>query len=128
MIFKQTLLNITDSTNIKWLRTFHLYRGFSRKVSYPGFFIKGSARVLRAVGFNKSLSKLKLFKKGAIVKVLLTSSKFRITKLSGTSIIKTTNSGLILKKKFEFRAKYFYGFNNSTIKRKKITAMYRFTI
>lgn len=128
MIFKQTFLNISDSTNIKWLRTFHLYRGFSRKVSYPGFFIKGSARVLRSVGFNKSLSKLKLFKKGAIVKVLLTSSKFRVSKLNGAKVIKTTNNGLILKKKFEFRAKYFYGFNNSSIKRKKIISMYRFAI
>ena len=46
MIFKQTWLSVSDNTNVRWLQVFHLYKGFHRKSTKVGFFIKGSARVI----------------------------------------------------------------------------------
>ena len=46
MIQKKSWLNVSDNTNVNWLQTFHLYKGFKRGSSPIGFFIKGSARVV----------------------------------------------------------------------------------
>jgi hypothetical protein len=58
MIQRQTWLNVTDNTNVNWLRTFHLYKGFFRKQTTIGFFIKGSARVVESPRSNTKLPKL----------------------------------------------------------------------
>lgn len=44
MIFHKTWLSVADNTNINWMQVFHLYRGFKRRQSEIGFFVKGSAR------------------------------------------------------------------------------------
>ena len=46
MIFKQTWLEVADNTNVRWLQVFHLYKGFYRKSTKIGFFIKSTARVV----------------------------------------------------------------------------------
>ena len=46
MIAKQTWIHVSDNTNVRWLRTFHLYKGFHRRCTTVGFFVKGSARIV----------------------------------------------------------------------------------
>ena len=46
MIQKKSWLNVSDNTNVNWLQTFHLYKGFKRRSSTIGFFIKASARIV----------------------------------------------------------------------------------
>ena len=81
MIFKKTWLNISDNTNVKWLQTFHLYKGFYRKSSKLGFFIKGSARVVEPPRIEYKGFKFKFSKKGDICRSLIIKNKFFLKKM-----------------------------------------------
>ena len=76
MIQKQTWLNVADNTNVVWLQTFHLYKGFHRKSTTLGFFIKGSARIVEPPRIEYKGFKFKFNKKGNICRGLFVRSLF----------------------------------------------------
>jgi len=125
MIFKKTWLNVADNTNVRWLQTFHLYKGFLRKSTREGFFIKGSARIVEPPRIEYKGFKVKFNKKGDICRGLLIRTRYVITRLDGGSAYFRDNSTILLKKKQEVKSKYLFGPVPYTLKRKKFLTLFK---
>lgn len=119
MIFKQTWTSVSDNTNVRWLQIFHLYKGFYRKVSKSGFFIKGTARVVEPPKIEYKGFKRKFNKKGDICRGIIVRDRFNKVKTDGSAFIFRFNSVILLKKKNELKSKYHYGPVSKKINRKK---------
>ncbi len=124
MIFKQTWLSVSDNTNVRWLQVFHLYKGFFRKSTKTGFFIKGTARVVEPPRIEYKGFKVKYNKKGDICRGLLIRTKYNTKKLDGSSIYFSSNDTILLKKKQEVKSKYLYGPVSFSIRRKKFLTLF----
>ena len=125
MIFKQTWLSVSDNTNVRWLQVFHLYKGFKRKSTKVGFFLKGTARVVEPPRLEYKGFKVKYNKKGDICRGLLVRNKYNVTKDDGSSLYFYSNSTILLKKKQEVKSKYLYGPVPYAIKRKKFLSLFK---
>lgn len=128
MIFKQTWLSVSDNTNVRWLQTFQLYKGFYRKTTTTGFFIKGSARIVEPPRIEYKGFKFKFNKKGDICRGLIIRTKFRTFKDDGSCIYFKNNNIILLKKKQEIKSKYLHGPVSYQIKRKKFLLLFNFVI
>lgn len=124
MIFKQTWLSVADNTNVRWLQVFHLYKGFYRKSTKVGFFIKGTARVVEPPRIEYKGFKVKYNKKGDICRGLIIRNKYNTKKLDGSSIYFLSNNTILLKKKQDVKSKYLYGPVSYAIKRKKFLTLF----
>lgn len=128
MIFKQTWLDVSDNTNVRWLQVFHLYKGFHRKSTKPGFFIKGSARVVEPPRVEYKGFKFKFNRKGDICRGLLIRSSYNTKKIDGSSIYFKSNSTVLLKKKQDLKSKYLYGPVSFNLKRKKFLTLFNYVL
>jgi large subunit ribosomal protein L14 len=126
MIFKQTWLSVSDNTNVRWLQVFHLYKGFHRKSSKIGFFIKGTARVVEPPRIEYKGFKFKFSKKGDICRGLIIRTRYNITKNDGSSLYFLNNNTILIKKKQEVKSKYLFGPVCYKIKRKKFLSLFSF--
>ena len=128
MIFKQTWLSVSDNTNVRWLQVFHLYKGFHRKSTKVGFFIKGSARVIEPPRIEYKGFKFKFNKKGDICRGLIVRNRYNVKKDDGSAIYFTSNNIILLKKKQDVKSKYLYGPVSYKIKRKKFLTLFYYVI
>lgn len=126
MIIKETWLNVADNTNVCWLQTFHLYKGFNRKCTTVGLFIKGSARVVEPPRIEYKGFKIKFNKKGDICRGILIRTAFRFKKPDNSVIKFPQNNVLLIKKKQDFKSKYLFGPITYLIKRKRLTSTFRY--
>nr|YP_010049607.1 ribosomal protein L14 [Halteria grandinella]QPL16012.1 ribosomal protein L14 [Halteria grandinella] len=124
MIFKKTWLSVADNTNVRWIQIFHLYKGFHRKSSMIGFFVKGSARVVEPPRLEYKGFKFKFNKKGDICRGIIIRAKYVRRKNDGSSISFNNNNTILLKKKQDIKSKYIYGPATSLIKRKKFITLF----
>mgnify|MGYP002403529689 CR=1 FL=1 len=93
------------------MRTFHLYKGFSRKTSKVGNFIKISIRSVKPEAFLKKKQKsLALFVR----------SKYLSSKNDGSILFYRENSCLLIKRKLVFRSKDVTDPADYKIRRKKL--------
>lgn len=128
MIFKQTWLSVSDNTNVSWLQIFHLYKGFHRKVTKPGFFVKGSARVVEPPRLEYKGFKVKFNKKGDICRGLFVRGRYIVHRIDGSSTFFRTNDSILLKKKQDVKSKYLYGPVPYILKRKKFLSLFKSTV
>lgn len=124
MIFKQTWLSVADNTNVRWLQVFHLYKGFYRKVTKIGYFIKGSARVVEPPRIEYKGFKFKYNKKGDICRGLLIRNRYRVFKTDGSALKFKTNNIILLKRKQDVKSKYLHGPVCLKMKRKKFLSLF----
>lgn len=110
MIQKKTYLIPVDKSGVWWVNTFHLYKGFSRKVSTIGDFIKVSVRVVKPNNWIQKKTKTK----GIIVQ-----TKKEIKKNDGSFIKFKTNSLVLLKKRLTPKGKEIVGPTTTNLRRKK---------
>lgn len=125
MIFKKTWLNVADNTNIKWMQTFHLYKGFKRRSTGLGFFVKGSARVVEPPRLVYKGFKFKFNKKGDICRGLIIRTAKSTVKLDGTTFTFQTNNAILIRKKQDLRSKYLFGPIPALVRRKKFKTLYK---
>lgn len=125
MIYKKTWIFVADNTNVEWLQTFHLYKGFSRKVTKEGFFIKGSARVVEPPRIEYKGFKVKFNKKGDICRGLIIRHRYNINRLDGSVTKFFNNSTILLKKKQDIKSKYLFGPVSFSLKRKKFLLLFQ---
>jgi len=78
LILKQTWVKLTDNTSVRWVKVFQLYGGFSRQYSKIAFYIKGSSRIVTPPMLNYKGYTTKIYKKGSILKTLVTHQKYPI--------------------------------------------------
>lgn len=125
MIQKKSWLNVSDNTNVNWLQTFHLYKGFRRQSSTIGFFIKGSARVVEPPRVEYKGFKFKFNKKGNICRGLLVRTAFPNRRLDGSVSRFYENSIILIKKKQNPKSKYIFGPSVFNLKRKKFKTLFK---
>lgn len=128
MIFKKTWLNVADNTNVEWLQIFHLYKGFFRKTTTVGFFVKGSARVVEPPRIEYKGFKVKFNKKGDICRGLLIRTKYKNCRHDGSTNYFNNNSLILIKKKQDIKSKYLFGPISYLLKRKKFLSLFKKTI
>jgi len=128
MILKLTWLSIADNTNVKWLQVFHLYKGFHRKKTGLGFFIKGSARIVEPPRLEYKGFKFKFNKKGDICRSIIIRTKFPTTRLDGSVLYFKFNNAILIRKKQDLKSKYIFGPVSSTIQRKKFKSIFKTVI
>ena len=110
MIQKQTYLVPLDKCGVWWVCAFHLYYGFSRKISYTGEFVKVSIKITKPQNFLK--------KKGKVKGILIRTQKF-FYKNDKSSLHFFSNNVVLLKKRLTPRGKELFGPTLYNIKRKK---------
>lgn len=125
MISKQTWLYASDNTNVRWLKTFHLYKGFHRRSSTVGFFIKGSARIVEPPRLEYKGFKFKFNKKGDICRMILIRVTKVLRRIDGSSTAFRSNTGILIKKKQNVKSKYLRGPSTYHLRRKKFKTLYK---
>jgi large subunit ribosomal protein L14 len=125
VILRLSWLSIADNTNVKWLQVFHLYRGFNRKRTTLGFFIKGSARVVEPPRIEYKGFKFKFSRKGDICRSIIVRTKMPTKRLDGSVLYFRYNNALIIKKKQDLKSKYVFGPVSATIRRKKFKSIFK---
>lgn len=125
MIFKQSWLHVTDNTNVEWLQVFHLYKGFWRKQTRVGFFVKGSARVIQPPRMEYKGYKFRFNKKGDICRGLLVRQRFSLLRPDGMRVLFADNSSILIKKKQNPKSKYILGPTTVLLRRKKFKTLFK---
>ena len=125
MLQKESWVFASDNTNINWIKTFHLYKGFHRKKTSIGFFIKGSARSVEPPRMEYKGFKYKYSVKGDIAKMFISKSNLREINKSSFEYLLKGNSGFILKKKLTPRSKFLNKPVLRLLPRKKVKMLYK---
>ena len=128
MLQKESWVYVSDNTNIRWLKLFHLYKGFFRKTTKDGFFVKGSARIVEPPRLEYKGFKYRYSVKGDIARALVVRTN-KTYRSSDMSTIRFYNNNLIIiKKKQDTRSKYLNGPITKSINRKKFISLFKFCI
>lgn len=125
MILKKSWLSISDNTNVNWIQVFHLYKGFHRKKTGLGFFVKGSARVVEPPRVEYKGFKFKFNKKGDICRSIIVRTKFPTRRIDGSVVYFKTNNAVLIKKKQDLKSKYLFGPISSNLRRKKFKTIFK---
>jgi ribosomal protein L14 len=128
MIQKESWVFASDNTNINWIKTFHLYKGFHRKKTNIGFFIKGSARSVEPPRMEYKGFKYKYSVKGDIAKMFVSKSNLHELNKSSFEYRIKGNSGFILKKKLTPRSKFLNKPILRLLPRKKVKSLYKIVV
>ncbi len=115
MIQKSSILIPADKCGVLSVNVFHLYKGFSRKFSFFGDYVKVSVRKIKP---DNVLTK-KTKKKGIIVR-----TKKNNTICDGTFIRFNYNSVVLLKKRLTPEGKEIFGPIIRTFKKKKFLSSF----
>ena len=125
MLFRESWISLADNTNVRWLRLFHLYKGFKRKSSTLGFFVKGSARVVEPPRLEYKGFKVRFNKKGDICRALLLRVIKPISRIDGSTLVFSLNAGLTIKKLQTPKSKYTRGPITYNLHRKQFKTLFK---
>jgi ribosomal protein L14 len=115
MIQKSTILIPSDKNGVLTVNVFHLYKGFSRRTSYFGDFVKVSIR--------KTKPDNTLVKKSKKKSIIVRTTK-GITLGDGSSVRYNYNSVIVLKKRLTPEGKEIYGPITRKLKKKKFLSSF----
>jgi len=124
MIQKKTFLKTSDKTNVKWMQTIHLYKGFNRKSSKISLFLKNAAKKVKAPKIEYKGFKRKYIKKGDLIRSLIIKTIYTNSLKSTFLVNFLSNSTIIIKKKNLTRSKYFFGIISKCVLRKKMILLF----
>ena len=125
LLQKQTWLFLTDNTNVRWLKIFHLYKGFIRKTTHEGLFVKGSARIVEPPRIEYKGFKYRYKIKGDICRCWIARTNRRQYYNDGKCTQFNDNSGININKKVNIMSKYINGPISKSIKRKKLVILFK---
>lgn len=128
MLFKESWLFVTDNTNVRWIKIFQLYKGFHRKSTKIGFFVKGSARIVEPPRVEYKGFKYKFSIKGDIVRMLMVRSSSKEKNPTQSRTTFTLNSGLTIKKKQDLKSKFLNGPVTRALGRRKLLTLFKKTV
>ena len=115
MIQKSSILVPADKCGVLNVNTYHLYKGFSRRFSFFGDFIKVSVRKVKPENILTKKSK----RKGIIIR-----TKKSITLKDGTYVRYFYNSVILLKKRLTPEGKEIFGPITRNLKKKKFISSF----
>ena len=126
MLLKESWLYVADGVNIRWVKIFHLYRGFFRHSTTQGLFVKGSARIVQPPRYEYKGFKYRYSLKGDIKRLLIVRVNRGSSRTDGKTIRLRKNCGIVIFKKQNPRSKYHYGPVLKNIHRKKFTSLFKY--
>jgi ribosomal protein L14 len=109
MLLKESWGYVADNTNIRWVKIFHLYKGFNRRFTIPGLFVKGSARVVEPPRLEYKGFKYKYSVKGDIARLWVIRSKHQLLYKDGSNIRFNQNALIVIVKKKNIKSKFVNG-------------------
>jgi large subunit ribosomal protein L14 len=115
MIQKTTILVPADKCGVLTVNTFHLYKGFSRKTSTFGDFIKISVRKIKPENLLTKKSKRK---------AIVVRTKKELSIGDGSYVRFDYNSVVLLKKRLTPEGKEIFGPILRTFKKKKFLSSF----
>jgi len=115
MIQKSTILVPADKCGVLTVNTFHLYKGFCRKVSYFGEYIKVSIRKVKPENVLTKKSKRK---------AIIVRTRKTLVIIDGTSVRFDYNSVVLLKKRLTPEGKEIFGPIIRSFKKKKFLSSF----
>lgn len=128
MLHKESWIFITDNTNVKWVKIFHLYKGFKRKFTTESYFVKGSARVVEPPRIEYKGFKYKYKIKGDICRIWICRTNKKTFYNDKRHIKFFENSGLNVNKKANVLSKYINGPISRSINQKKLITLFNVVI
>ena len=128
LLQKESWLYVADNTNVRWLKIFHLYKGFHRKSTKEGFFVKGAAKIVEPPRIEYKGFKYKYNIKGDICRGLICRSKNLKLNLNRDTLLFNNNSLITIKKKNDPRSKYHNGPIMRNVWRKKLITLFGKTL
>ena len=124
MLLKESWLYVSDNTNVCWVKIFHLYKGFNRKKTRTGLFIKGSARVVEPPRLEYKGFKYKYTVKGDITRSWVVRSVYVNTNKDNSVISFQNNSSILISKKQNIKSKFLNGPLPLTLRIKKLNTIF----
>ena len=123
LLLKESWSSLSDGTNVRWIKIFHLYKGFWRRSTHEGLFVKGSAQIVEPPQITYKGTKFKYNKKGDIVRSIIVRTLKPARNKTGFLALTNTNDSLTIKKKQALKSKYVKGivFMNALKRRKFLT-------
>lgn len=115
MVQKSTILIPSDKNGVLTVNVFHLYKGFSRRISYFGDFVKVSIR--------KTKPENTLVKKSKKKSIIVRTTKGIILS-DGSGVRYNYNSAVVLKKRLTPEGKEIYGPITRNLKKKKFLSSF----
>lgn len=115
MILKESALIPADKCGVELVKVFHLYKGFNRKRSFVGDFVKISVKKVIPDNWIKKKTKLK----GILVR-----TKFTSILNDGTSYNFKENNVVLLKKRLTPKGKEMVGPTSRLLRRKKFISSF----
>lgn len=125
MFQRESWAYVYDSTNIRWIKIFHLYKGFFRKITKVGFFVKGSARVVEPPRVEYKGFKYRYNIKGDIARMWLAKSQLQNYYTDGSISNLVGSGGFIVKKRQDPKSKFLRGPISRSINRKKFKTLFK---
>jgi ribosomal protein L14 len=113
MVQKESYLRVCDKSGVVWVKLIHNYRGFSRRISYFGDFIKVTVRRLK----HNDILKRKAKPKGLILR----TRKIEYKK-DGSFFLFDANNVILLKKRTTSYGQRIYGPTLRKLNRRKVLA------
>ena len=110
---------------MRWLKVFHLYKGFKRKLTSEGFFVKGSAKIVEPPRIEYKGFKYKYNIKGDICRGLICRSKTLRRNINKDTLKFDNNSLIMIKKKNDPKSKFINGPVMRNIKKKKLLTLFK---
>jgi ribosomal protein L14 len=110
---------------VRWLRVFHLYKGFHRKSTTHGFFVKATARVVEPPRLEYKGFKFKFSRRGDICRGIIARAIYVVVREDGSTTTFPVNTTALLKKKQETKSKYLHGPVSYKLKRKKFLVLFK---
>lgn len=115
MIKKNTKLIPADKCGFWEVKSIHLYKGFNRKTSYCGDFLKVSVKKTKPINWKDKGKKF--------IAVVIRTKKENIKK-DGSFFFFKYNTCVVLKKRLTPLGKELYGPASSLVKRRKFLATF----
>jgi ribosomal protein L14 len=125
MLLKESWSSLSDGTNVRWMKVFHLYKGFWRRSTHEGLFVKGSAQVVEPPQITYKGTKFKYNKKGDIIRSIIIRSLKPARNKTGFVTRVNNNDSLTIKKKQTLKSRYIKGIVlTNALKRRKFLILF----
>ena len=125
MLQKESWLYVSDNTNVRWMKIFHLYKGFKRKSTEEGFFVKGSAKIVEPPRIEYKGFKYKYNIKGDDCRGLICRSRNLRMNLNRDTLKFNNNSLITIKKKNDTKSKFINGPIKRNVRKKKLLTPFK---
>jgi ribosomal protein L14 len=109
MLQKLTYVSVSDRTGLGWLQTIHLYRGFYRRYTYIGEYIKASIKTILHYPKRRRGRRYKRMRVGFVVRGLFVHARWNKSFFDCSRLLLLSNKIITLKRKGTFKSKYTFG-------------------